>query len=76
MRLTSRGLKKFFDNLVLYRLTKKAAYKEEKFGFGGKKRGLKRNTAESSADFSQFSARKHSKLKVTRTFVLAKSTVL
>ncbi|KAJ2779181.1 RRNA processing protein [Coemansia javaensis] len=33
--------------------------KNEKFGFGGKKRGMKNNTAESSADMSGFSVRKN-----------------
>ena len=34
---------------------------DKKFGFGGKKRWLKRNTAESSADMSAFNPAKHSR---------------
>jgi len=33
--------------------------KESKFGYGGMKRGLKRNTAESSADMSGFNLRRN-----------------
>ena len=36
-------------------------YQDKKFGFGGKKRWLKSNTAESSADMSSFNAAKHSR---------------
>lgn len=39
--------------------------KDSRFGYGGKKRWLKSNTAESSADMTQFSARKHSKAPPT-----------
>ncbi|KAJ2771618.1 RRNA processing protein [Coemansia nantahalensis] len=39
---------------------KKRQLKNEKFGFGGKKRGMKNNTAESASDLSGFSA-KHNK---------------
>ena len=34
---------------------------DAKFGYGGKKKWLKSNTAESSADMSQFRSSKHSK---------------
>jgi rRNA-processing protein EBP2 len=32
----------------------KRRYKDKKFGFGGKKRGLKRNTKSSTSDVSEF----------------------
>ncbi|KAJ2856964.1 RRNA processing protein [Coemansia erecta] len=42
---------------------KKRQNKNEKFGFGGKKRGMKNNTAESSADLSSFSAKRNKSSK-------------
>eukprot|EP00118_Oscarella_pearsei_P005389 m.24757 g.24757 ORF g.24757 m.24757 type:complete len:301 (+) comp28675_c0_seq2:19-921(+) len=42
------------------RKSRKRAAKDGKFGFGGKKRGGKRNTAESTADMSSFKSSKHS----------------
>ena len=36
-------------------------FQDAKFGYGGKKRWQKSNTAESSADMSEFSSLKHSK---------------
>ncbi|KAJ2478720.1 RRNA processing protein [Coemansia sp. RSA 2131] len=38
---------------------KKRQLKNEKFGFGGKKRGLKRNTADSTGDMSDFSVKRN-----------------
>ncbi|EDO46929.1 predicted protein [Nematostella vectensis] len=35
--------------------------KDKKFGFGGKKRNIKRNTQKSTSDVSSFNSRKHSK---------------
>jgi Eukaryotic rRNA processing protein EBP2. len=32
----------------------KRRYKDKKFGFGGKKRGMKRNTKSSTSDVSEF----------------------
>jgi rRNA-processing protein EBP2 len=32
----------------------KRQYKDQKFGFGGKKKGMKRNTKNSTADVSEF----------------------
>jgi rRNA-processing protein EBP2 len=32
----------------------KRRYKDQKFGFGGKKRGMKRNTKNSTSDVSEF----------------------
>ncbi|ORX54708.1 Ebp2-domain-containing protein [Piromyces finnis] len=49
--------------------SKKRLAKDKKFGYGGKKRGSKQNTAESSADMSGFS---HKKMKAT-TFGGAKN---
>jgi len=42
--------------------SKKRLAKDKKFGYGGKKRGSKQNTAESTADMSGFS---HKKMKAT-----------
>ena len=39
--------------------SKKREYKNSKYGFGGKKRGLKKNTEESLNDFSSYSNRKN-----------------
>ena len=41
-----------------------------KYGSGGKKRAMKRNTAESVADVSSFSSAKHSKAPRTKTKVI------
>ncbi|KAJ2344237.1 RRNA processing protein, partial [Coemansia sp. RSA 2618] len=38
---------------------KKRQIKNERFGFGGKKRGLKRNTADSTGDMSDFSVKRN-----------------
>ncbi|KAJ2501225.1 RRNA processing protein [Coemansia sp. RSA 1972] len=38
---------------------KKRQLKNEKFGFGGKKRGIKRNTADSTGDMSEFSVKRN-----------------
>ncbi|KAJ2610730.1 RRNA processing protein [Coemansia sp. RSA 1365] len=38
---------------------KKRQLKNDKFGFGGKKRGMKRNTAESTDDMSSFSVKRN-----------------
>ncbi|KAJ2377381.1 RRNA processing protein [Coemansia sp. RSA 2607] len=38
---------------------KKRQNKNEKFGFGGKKRGMKNNTADSAADMSSFSVKRN-----------------
>jgi len=43
--------------------SKKRQMKNKKFGFGGKKRWAKSNTAGSSADMSSFSSAKHSQPK-------------
>lgn len=40
--------------------TKKAAYKQQRFGMGGQKKRKKYNTAESSADVSSFNKRRYS----------------
>ena len=40
--------------LICYRLNPKRKYKDQKFGFGGKKRGLKKNTKNSVNDVSEF----------------------
>lgn len=40
-------------------------FQDTKFGYGGRKRWRKSNTAESSADMSQFSSHKHSKAPVS-----------
>ncbi|KAJ1959008.1 RRNA processing protein [Dipsacomyces acuminosporus] len=42
---------------------KKRQMKNEKFGFGGKKRGIRKNTAESTADMSGFSAKSNKSTK-------------
>ncbi|KAJ2233990.1 RRNA processing protein [Coemansia sp. RSA 1722] len=42
---------------------KKRQNKNEKFGYGGKKRGMKNNTAESTADISSFSAKRNKNAK-------------
>ncbi|KAJ1816176.1 RRNA processing protein, partial [Coemansia sp. RSA 2599] len=42
---------------------KKRQNKNEKFGFGGKKRGMKNNTAESSADMKSFSVKRNKSSK-------------
>ncbi|KAI8322464.1 eukaryotic rRNA processing [Martensiomyces pterosporus] len=42
---------------------KKRQQKNEKFGFGGKKRGLRKNTAESTADMSGFSVKNNKNTK-------------
>jgi rRNA-processing protein EBP2 len=47
------------DKQVSRKSNKKKA-KDAKFGFGGKKRGLKKNSAMSSADMSSFKSFKHS----------------
>jgi rRNA-processing protein EBP2 len=40
---------------ILYcRVHAKRRYKDQKFGFGGKKRGMKRNTKNSTSDVSEF----------------------
>jgi rRNA-processing protein EBP2 len=39
---------------VCYRVQAKRRYKDQKFGFGGKKRGMKRNTRDSTSDVSEF----------------------
>jgi len=46
----------------------KRTYKDTKFGFGGKKRHAKSNTAQSSGDLSIFDGRKSTKKnKITKT---------
>lgn len=44
-----------------YRVQGKRRYKDQKFGYGGKKKGMKRNTKNSSSDVSEF--KRPSKLK-------------
>ena len=41
------------------KLTKKQAYKGAKYGYGGQKKRSKYNSAESAANVTGFSARKH-----------------
>jgi len=43
-----------------HKKSKKRLAKDKKFGYGGRKRGSKQNTAESTADMSGFS---HKKMK-------------
>lgn len=43
----------------------KRAYKDEKYGMGGKKRGAKRNTRDSSADMSAFNVKRNKSLPVS-----------
>ncbi|KAJ2384777.1 RRNA processing protein [Coemansia sp. RSA 2559] len=45
---------------------KKRQVKNAKFGFGGKKRGLKKNTAESTNDMSGFSAKRNKSAEFSR----------
>lgn len=40
------------------RAANKLKFKNKKFGFGGKKKGLKRNTKDSAADISEYGAPK------------------
>ncbi|KAI2808212.1 putative rRNA-processing protein EBP2, partial [Blomia tropicalis] len=44
--------------------TKKAKYKEAKYGYGGQKKRSKYNSADSAANMSGFSARKHGRPKI------------
>ncbi|KAJ1664719.1 RRNA processing protein [Coemansia sp. RSA 1813] len=46
--------------------SKKRQLKNTKFGFGGKKRGLKRNTAESASDISGFSNKRNKSAEFSR----------
>ncbi|XP_065835059.1 probable rRNA-processing protein EBP2 [Oscarella lobularis] len=54
------GSKQRKDASAPTRKSRRQTAKDLKFGFGGKKRGVKRNTADSAADMSTFSSTKHS----------------
>ena len=41
-------------NIWIFSVNGKRKFKDEKFGFGGKKRGMKKNTNESSNDVSDY----------------------
>ncbi len=43
------------------RLSKKQNFKDKKYGFGGRKKNTKYNTAESAADISDFKGKTHHK---------------
>lgn len=45
------------------KLNKKSQYKDKKYGFGGKKKRSKYNTAESSADYSDLKRQNFNKKK-------------
>lgn len=59
-KMNAQGSK--FDGKNKWAQAKKK-YKDKKFGFGGKKRGLKTNTKDSFADMSEFRKSKKNKMK-------------
>ncbi|CAB3987014.1 probable rRNA-processing EBP2 [Paramuricea clavata] len=68
---TEKGTKRPAPNKAQGKSAKRQK-KDSKYGFGGKKREKKRNTAESVADVSTFSSAKHSKAPRTKTKTKAK----
>ncbi|XP_028403785.1 probable rRNA-processing protein EBP2 [Dendronephthya gigantea] len=69
---TDKGTKRSAPNKPQEGKSAKRQRKDSKYGFGGKKRAKKRNTADSVADVSAFSSAKHSKAPRAKTKTKAK----
>lgn len=51
-----------------FRLSKKRKFKDNKYGFGGKKKRSKYNTSDSSANVDDFNPRIHGKISKNKKF--------